>query len=291
MNDADLFSLTFTVIPMIHSVNFNPLSLESGRRFLRFFKWVLMAGGFFLSALISGIATASDCVVLLHGLARGASSLNSMASMLEENGYRTVNISYPSRERPIDELAATTLPNALALCAQASEQQTTKLDTNDVSKPRVENPLVHFVTHSMGGIVLRQYLNHKTIPNLGRTVMLGPPNQGAELVNHLRDWELYRYFSGPAGKQLGTEPESLPNVLGRVNFDLGVIAGGRSVNLFLSMIIPGKDDGKVSVIRTQVEGMSDHIVVNATHPFMMKNAKVKSQTLYYLQHGRFFRDI
>jgi len=146
---------------------------------------------------------------------------------------------------------------------------------------------VHFVTHSLGGILVRQYLLHHQIDNLGRVVMLGPPNKGSEVVDKLRDFPGFRFINGEAGLEMGTGESSVPNKLGAANFDLGIIAGTRSVNLILSRMIPGTDDGKVSVENTRLEGMRDHLQMKVTHPFMMRNAKVIEQVIHYLETGRF----
>jgi hypothetical protein len=141
----------------------------------------------------------------------------------------------------------------------------------------------------LGGILVRQYLAHHDIDNLGRVVMLGPPNKGSEVVDRLRDVPGFHFINGDAGLELGTGAASLPNQLGRANFDLGIIAGTRSVNLILSQMIPGVDDGKVSVENTRLEGMHDHLEMAVTHPFMMRNDGVIRQVIHYLETGRFKR--
>ena len=97
--------------------------------------------------------------------------------------------------------------------------------------------------------------------------MLGPPNQGSEVVDKLRDFSGFHFVNGDAGLELGTGATSVPNQLGAANFDLGVIAGTRSIKLFLSGMIPGDDDGKGVVERTKLEGMNDHLEMEVTHTF------------------------
>ena len=117
--------------------------------------------------------------------------------------------------------------------------------------------------------------------------MLGPPNQGSEVVDKLQSMPGFYMLNGDAGTQLGTAPSSVPMRLGKANFNLGIIAGNRSVNWILSLLIPGDDDGKVGVQRTKLEGMNDHIVLAVNHPLMMQNQEVISQVLYYLKNGLF----
>lgn len=220
-----------------------------------------------MSDTITNIASKNECVILLHGLARTAKSFTTMEHVLQKNGYQTVNVSYPSTKFKIEKLAADAIGQALLHCETHSK--------------------VHFVTHSMGGILVRQYLKHHQIANLGRVVMIGPPNQGSEVVDSLRNVPGFKLINGPAGMQLGTENTSIPNQLGVATFETGVIAGNRSINLLLSTILPGPNDGKVTVENTRLSGMRDHITLPVTHPFMMKNTLVIKQTLHFLQYGQF----
>ena len=148
---------------------------------------------------------------------------------------------------------------------------------------------IHFVTHSLGGILVRQYLSEFAIPNLKRVVMLGPPNKGSEVVDKLAGLPGFKLVNGVAGLQLGTDAASVPNKLGAAEFELGVIAGTKSVNWMLSLLIPSTDDGKVSVDSTKLEGMKDHIEMPVTHPFMMSDKKVIAQVIGFLETGQFER--
>jgi len=210
--------------------------------------------------------TASECVILLHGLARSAHSMDKMAQRLTEHGYKVLNIDYPSRALPIEQLAEQTISDALKQC-------------HDMP--------VNFVTHSMGGILVRQFLSKHSIKNLNKVVMLGPPNKGTEIVDKLSHLPGFSFVNGAAGMQLGTSELSVPNQLGKANFDVGIIAGTQSINLLLSSLIPDTDDGKVSVESTKIEGMNDHIEMPTTHVFMMRNEAVIAQVICYLEQGKF----
>jgi hypothetical protein len=117
--------------------------------------------------------------------------------------------------------------------------------------------------------------------------MLGPPNKGSEVVDKLGEMPGFYQLNGPAGMQLGTGPDSVPNALGTADFDLGIIAGTSSINWMLSSLIPGDDDGKVSVQRARLNGMRGFITLPVTHTFMMKNDAVIQQVTHYLQTGTF----
>lgn len=230
----------------------------------------------FCLMLATGIASiaptgvgAAECVVLVHGLNRSEHSMVKLQDALQTDGYATINVAYPSRTKPVDELAEPYIGRAVADCRTAGAER------------------IHFVTHSMGGILVRYYLAHETMGDLGRVVMLGPPNQGSEVVDALKDVPGFETINGPAGRQLGTDAASIPQQLGPVTYPVGVIIGNRSINPLLSLLIPGEDDGKVSVERAKVEGMTDFLVVPHTHPLIMNSEQVIHQTCHFLRRGAF----
>jgi pimeloyl-ACP methyl ester carboxylesterase len=209
----------------------------------------------------------ADCVILLHGLARTAAAMEELEERFTAEGYTVINAGYPSREYSIEELAPLAVEAGLEACPQGET--------------------VHFVTHSLGGILVRQYLADNEVPGLGRVVMLAPPNQGSEVVDKMRDVPGFRLLNGPAGLQLGTGPDDIPRKLPAVDFPLGVIAGTRTFNLMLSQFLPNPDDGKVSVESTKVEGMADFITVPYSHPFIMERERVIDLALRFIQTGSF----
>ncbi len=212
-------------------------------------------------------------VVILHGLARSAGAMNAMADALSDRGYQVCNIDYPSRHHPIEVLAHDHVLPQIQACQSAPDQA------------------VHFVTHSLGSIIVRQLVADNAMPSIGRVVMLGPPNHGSEVVDKLGDFPPFGWINGPAGTQLGTDEHSVPNQLGPATFELGIIAGSSSINWILSMLIPGDDDGKVSLASARLEGMRDYLVVPVSHPFLMKNREVIAQTANFLAHGQFNRAV
>jgi triacylglycerol lipase len=214
---------------------------------------------------------ARPTVVLLHGLARSAASMHDMQVALEGAGYRVCNIDYPSREHRIADLAANFVAPSIARCMP-------------------DGGPVNFVTHSLGGIVVRELAKAKLIPSFGRVVMLGPPNHGSEVVDSLGGWSLFRAINGPAGGELGTKVDSTPQRLGPATFQAGVIAGSSTINWINSLIIPGVDDGKVSVESAKLEGMQDFVVIKTSHPFLMKDDGVIKQVVRFLASGCFVHD-
>lgn len=210
---------------------------------------------------------AANCTILLHGLWRSANSLGDIASDLEMLGHVVVRVDYPSQTQPIARLAAEYIPRALAACPWGSR--------------------VYFVTHSMGAILLRSY--YKQFPRHPRphgAVMLGPPNKGSEVIDH-PSFGYYSWAVGAAGSELGTHPLSTPNLLGPVDFPVGIIAGTMSINPVFSDLIAGVDDGAVAVESTRLEGASDWIALPVNHSFMMKDPRVRYQILHFLNRHKF----
>ncbi len=206
-------------------------------------------------------------VILLHGLARTSRSMRKLEKALQQAGYQTRNIDYPSRQFNIADLSEQLIPEAL--------------------KNIPSSTTVHFVTHSLGGIVLRQYQQHHPINNLGRVVMLGPPNHGSQIADWLQPCTLYHKFFGPVAAELGTDTNSPLKQLGATDFELGVIAGSRAFNILCAPFLPKPNDGQVTVESTRLAGMRDHICLPVSHPFMMSRKTVIRQVIWFLQYGHF----
>ncbi len=206
-------------------------------------------------------------VLLLHGIARRAASMRRMERAFRDAGYATLNLGYPARKAAIARLAA-----GLALETAGFAGSVSRL---------------HIVTHSMGGLVARALIARHRPGNLGRVVMLGPPNGGSEVADWLHRLRLYRRVFGPAGTELVTAPPPDP---GPVDYPLGVIAGDRSLYPLASwLMLPGPNDGRVTVERTRLPGMADHITLHTTHATMMWNRDAIAEALHFVREGRFRR--
>lgn len=178
-----------------------------------------------------------------------------LARTLATNAYQVVNIHYPSRQLPLEGLVQYLHGEIAPWCTAPSRK-------------------VHFVTHSLGGILVRAYVKTYQPVNLGRVVMIAPPNRGSEIVDMFREHWWFRKFFGPIRLQLGTDHNSAPSTLGPVHFELGIIAGNRSSNLIGAALIPGPNDGTVSVARAQVAGMRDFLVVPYGHTFIINTSDI-----------------
>ena len=232
-------------------------------------KRFLLSFIFILCTIMSTTAYSktNETVVLMHGLNRTHRAMSKLATSLEQEGYTVINCDYPSRTADMTTLSTNLFVSLIPQLATSN--------------------LVHFVTHSMGGMLLRLYLETHSISNLGRVVMLAPPSKGSEIVDKLRWFAPFGWINGPSGLQLGTGPDSVPCRLKPPQFDLGIIAGDRSVNPLFSFMIPGKDDGKVSLARAKTDNMKAFLVLHVTHTFMMRNAGVIAQTKHFIKTGYF----
>jgi len=210
----------------------------------------------------------TETVVLLHGLGRTAKSMAYMGERLTEAGYTVYNYDYESRKNEISSLVDD-LQEFVESCSLG------------------KGTSLHFVTHSLGGILVRALISEKRPDNLGRVVMLSPPNKGSEVADFIKDYSLFKNILGPASLQLGTDPDSMPNRLGPADFELGIITGDRTIDPISSWIIPGKDDGKVAIERTKLEGMTDFLVMHVSHAYIMEEPEVVGEVIHFLQQGRF----
>lgn len=231
---------------------------------MRSFLFILL-----LSHLSLALGSQNECVILLHGMGRTSFSLGLIEKALEEQGYQVWNESYPSLTKSVDETAGPAIESGMAFCSGKQSEK------------------VHFVTHSLGAILVRYYLQEHQIDNLGRIVMLAPPNKGSEITDEMKNDFLYQTILGPSGQVLGTDENSLPNRLKPIVGEIGIIAGEKEGESWFLPEIPGDDDGKVAVERTKLPEMKDFLLVKADHMFIMRDDEVIRQVVFFLRYGVF----
>ena len=210
-------------------------------------------------------------VVLLHGIGVGSWTLKKLDQALQRRGYATLNLDYPSRKKPLEELAEDIHAPIAAFAEQC-------------------NVSIHFVAHSMGGLLARVYISRHRPARLGRVVMLGTPNGGSEVADLLKDLPIYRAVFGPAGLQLSTAQHPVLAALPPPDYAVGIIAGCRTIAPIASaFVLPRPNDGRVSVASATLVDMADHIVVKASHTGLPRNTVAIEQTIAFLHDGRFSR--
>lgn len=229
----------------------------------------LLFGLFALTALRAAATSEPECVVLLHGIGMQGYVMKRLETALVAEGYRVVNISYPSRELPFEILAGEYLP--------------AQLQANDVARA----PRLNFVTHSMGSLLVRKLIQDSRPANLGRVVMIGPPNHGSAAADQAKQSTLLSEFMGENLARLGTGENSIVSTLGPADFEVGIVAGEVALNPAFGDVLAGKNDGAVTVESAKLEGMRDFIVVPFSHTVMLWRDEVIAQTIAFLRAGKF----
>ena len=214
-------------------------------------------------------ANAQQCVVLVHGLWRSGSAMEVIADDLSHFGYQTEIVDYPSTEATIPTLSRDYLQQSVENCrARGSEQ-------------------IHMVSHSMGGILIRQYLQTHRLPEGSRVVMLSPPNQGSELSSYFADTWWYQHLVGPAGASLTKDGQGLIPSLKPIPEPVGIIAAYRNWSLWPDSWLPSPNDGTVSVRSMYLEEMDDFVLINAGHAMMRLKDETHGLIRQFLQYGQF----
>lgn len=210
-----------------------------------------------------------ETVIVLHGIRRTNRHSYLLAKRLSEAGFEVYNITYPFADHSIEDIV---------------DFLHKKFDELGIDKKKK----INFVGHSMGGLVIRGYINKYKPKNLHRVAMIATPNHGSELADKFKNWHLYRWiFGDKSSMQLTTDLGSLENFYGNVDYDLGIIAGKSWHKPFFSSILPGDDDGLVSVESTKLSGMKEHVVLNFSHALGLHYREVSDYVIRYLKTGSF----
>ena len=226
----------------------------------------------FFQYSIASTDASDDFVIILHGLRGKSSSFLELERALQANGFNVCRVDYPSTKRTIQVLADMAIGEAVLRCKQAGS------DT------------LYFVTHSMGAIVLRYFLQENDLPRCGRVVFICPPNHGTELVDKFAWCGLYRKINGPAGMQLGTAKDGFVSSLELPDYNFGVVMSTRSINPLASAFIPGEDDGRVSIESAKLAGMRDFVLVQSNHHNSMKKQETIQRVINFFKSGEFKRE-
>ncbi|GLH77452.1 hypothetical protein SSBR45G_23600 [Bradyrhizobium sp. SSBR45G] len=208
-------------------------------------------------------------IVLLHGIASRSLMLRPLEKKLQRAGFATLNLHYQSRKKPLDRLAEDIRPAVAEFAAG------------------LDGP-IHFVTHSMGGLLARVLIAHHRPARLGRVVMIGTPNGGSELADRLQNVGLYRAYFGPAGLQLVTTKDVTLAALPPADYEIGIIAGNRFLDPIAGLfVLPWPNDGRVSVESCKLVEMADYTTVKASHMGLLMHPASFRQTLAFLRNGQF----
>jgi len=223
---------------------------------------------FAFSAMSLNAKPKNESVILLHGLGDVKLSMLKLESALKDEGYTTINIGYSSTGETIESLAEKELSRVVERYKKIGFEK------------------IHFVTHSMGGLIVRCYLQEHMLPKGSRIVMLSPPNHGSEIADYFQKSKFYKLIVGDVGQELATDSNILSELKPIVP-EVGIIAGNKSSNPYFSKIIPGEDDGRVAVDNTKLTEMKDFLIVHSTHLTIKYNDEVIKQTIFFLRNGEF----
>lgn len=208
-------------------------------------------------------------VIYLHGIGRSSKSLRPIMNGIPDEGFTHIPFEYPSTRISLEQSAG--------YLHSLIESLT------DVEK-------ISFVVHSMGGLVVRRYLKDHRDPRLHRMVMIGSPNSGAELADMLKSSVLFRTIYGPAGQELVTNSTGTASPLPTPDFEFGIVAGGKNDGRGYNRLLPGDNDGTVTVNSARLVGAADFLLVPKIHAFLMSDETVIAAVRHFLKHGRFNPD-
>lgn len=209
-----------------------------------------------------------ESVIVVHGFARRARSMNQIATAVHQAGYEVRNIDYDSINQNLNDI---------------KEEVYIKFDQYISENP---DKKIHFIGHSLGGLLVRAYLAENKLDNLGVVILMGTPNKGTKLVNQYEDkW----YFSwlGPVIPELGVGTSQFLDALQVPDYTVGVIAGSKPYSRWSAEYLEGDHDGLITVESAKLEGMHDFIEIEVNHSRMKRDPRVIEQVIYFLEHSQF----
>lgn len=208
-------------------------------------------------------------VILIHGIIRSSKSLDRLREPLEKDGYTVICFDYPSTRVTIEESGE---------------------HLNSVMKSLDGIEEINFIVHSMGGLVVRASLAKHADKRIKRMVMLGVPNLGAKMADQFKALGLFKTIFGPAGQQLVSGPDAPVSKLPTPQFEFAIVAGARGTDNGFNPLIPGDDDGTVSVASTRLPGATDFMTVPVLHSFLMYSERASNGAMHFIKTGRLRED-
>lgn len=218
-----------------------------------------------------GDSKSEEVVVMLHGLWRSVRAMQPLANHLNKSGYTTINMPYPSFRYDLEDLAHNIL-HRIRLWLDKGKK-------------------IHFVTHSLGGVVLRkviEMLEPQDLSKVGRVVMLAPPHQGSEIIDWLGEspLKLFKGVLGPASNFLSTKYMSAEKAEFCSDIDALIIMGDKSSLPFFRTLLEDSNDGIVSVEKGRLLGTNYFKIIEADHTFISSNSKVMDTVSRFIRIGK-----
>lgn len=220
--------------------------------------------------LISSISFASHKVYVIHGYGNPKSIMNKIYKDVKKAGFVVENYAYPGLYVELD-----TIGKQLYL---------------DVMKDGVDS--VSFVTHSMGGLVVRAMLKYsgtdKNFPKIFRIVMIAPPNRGADIADFFKAADGIKVLLGPNVEKMETDSTSYANQLPiPCNSEVGIIVGVRKKERGYNLFIPGNNDGLLAPKRVYLGNEKDVVILNYGHLSLIKRKAPRKLVIEFLRVGFF----
>lgn len=223
----------------------------------------------FFLVIFCHLASATQKVWLLHGIAGSKIEMTRLDFALGQEGFDAQIYAYPSLQVDVDSVSKMLIRQVLS-------------DRHDT---------VSFVTHSMGALVVRSMYKHlkkvKRFPFIYRIVMIAPPNKGSDVADFFVQFPLILKIAGPNVKNLTTDPKVGAAKYPVPDAEIGLIAGGTGVGKGYNILLDKDNDGLVKADQTVLGVEKDIVFVKDTHVGLLFNKEVVDQTILFLREGKF----
>lgn len=206
-------------------------------------------------------------VILVHGILRSSRCMRAFEAEFIKQGYKVLNVNYPSTKLDIKSIVEYLKPSIMVFAKNLKK--------------------IHFVGHSLGGIIIRALLNVEKPANLGKVVLVGSPIQGSELARKFKKFRIFKWIFGPAGIDLALPSKEMSAMFGKIDYEIGVIAGFNKYNFLANLLLKEKNDGMVTIKSTQDQEISNHIIIETGHLRLAKNKEVIDKTIKFIKEASF----